>query len=84
VWDAFWRLSTDRQIGAMGGVGRIPWSSIDRFAERRGMGEQEAEEFTRLIEVMDLAYTAHANEKQPDVKVKQPLLKGERPDAEGQ
>jgi hypothetical protein len=57
VWTAFWALSGDRQYGAMGGVGPIPFAAIDRYAARFGV--DEGEDFARfhtLIKRMDRSY----------------------------
>lgn len=64
-WQAFWLLSSERQIGM--GLGPIGWSAIDRYAERNGIdGSDELDRFHRLIRAMDAAFLAHAaagNEK---------------------
>lgn len=44
----------------MGGVGPIPWSSVDRYAERARLNDAERDEFLRLIEAMDAVYLEHA------------------------
>lgn len=54
---AFWELSTDRQL-AMGAVGPIPASSIDRWAARYP-GEEAA--FRSAIRAMDRAFLAQVN-----------------------
>lgn len=62
-YSAFWKLSTDRPIGM--GVGQIPWSSLDRYAQREGIDEDEFVRFEYLIRVMDDAYLEHANKPKP-------------------
>jgi hypothetical protein len=59
VWDAFWVLSADRQVGMA--VGAIPWSVIDRYAERNGI--EDFETFHTLLRAMDNVYLTHANKK---------------------
>ncbi|HEX2554252.1 MAG TPA: hypothetical protein VHL98_11150 [Microvirga sp.] len=64
VWDAFNDLSSDRPFGAMGGAGRIPWSSIDRYAARHGIDDPDAfDRFKRLLGAMDRAYLDHEAER---------------------
>ncbi|WP_371346465.1 hypothetical protein [Ancylobacter sp. IITR112] len=63
VWNAFWALSTDRQIG-FGGVGPIQFSSVDRYAIRYGIdGIDEFDRFTSLIRAMDSAFLEQINRK---------------------
>ena len=54
--DAFWSLSTERQIGM--GVGPIPDSAIDRHAA--GWGWEDADMFRFCIRQMDRVYLARA------------------------
>lgn len=62
VYAAFWELSSDRQIGFS--TGPVPWSSIDRWLERRGVTDAaEAQTFIRLIREMDEVYLAHDPKK---------------------
>ena len=63
-WDAFWRLSTDRPVGAVG-TGPIPDRSVQDRADRLGMSEDEAEWFTALIVAMDGLYLAWVGEQKP-------------------
>lgn len=62
VQDAFSVLGRDRQLG-FGGAGPIPWSAIDRYAERFGIDDPD--DFTRfsdLIMAMDGAYMRYQAE----------------------
>lgn len=64
AWGAFWSLSGDRPVGAMGGCGAIPFTSIDRYAARYGI--EDADDFDRfhtLIRRMDAAFIADAVQK---------------------
>ena len=60
IWSAFWDLSTDRSSGM--GVGPIPFSAIDRFAERYGIHDlDDFDTFKALIHEMDGVYLEHAS-----------------------
>lgn len=61
-WEAFGALSTDRPVGLERGA--IPWSSIDRFAQRYGIDGDEFARFLRLIRAMDAAYLGYFRTKQ--------------------
>jgi hypothetical protein len=56
-WEAFGQLATDRTIGMEAGA--IPWSSIDRYARRYRIDEDEFDRFARLIRAMDTTYLAY-------------------------
>lgn len=59
IWDAFWELSTDRQVGM--GPGPIPHTSIQRMAgEFSALGGKT---FQHLIRAMDVAYLGHKSGK---------------------
>lgn len=47
------------------GLGPVPWSAIDRYAERHGIDDpDEYERFVRLIRTLDAAFLAwHADKK---------------------
>jgi hypothetical protein len=78
--NAFWELSTDRQIGM--GVGAIPASAITEWAARAGLDDIEAESFRSCIRAMDRAYLDFANK--PDAerhKVESRPMTGELFDA---
>lgn len=65
-YEAFWRLSTERQIGM--GIGPIPASEIDRHVA--GWDCEDAEVFEFCIRRMDEAYLMHQNKtEQPDPSV---------------
>ncbi|MGE0722824.1 MAG: hypothetical protein AB7O45_00540 [Alphaproteobacteria bacterium] len=43
------------------GTGPIPWTAIDRYAERNGITDpDDLEEFVELVTAMDHAYLEHA------------------------
>lgn len=55
TWSAFWDLNTDRPVGM--GVGPIPFTAIDRYADRYGIEGLDAFDALReLIRAMDDAY----------------------------
>ncbi len=54
-WIAFARLSTDRQ--SVFAVGGIPWTAMDRYAERYEIDDpDERERYFDLLRAMDLAF----------------------------
>lgn len=62
VWRAFHDLSGDRQTGMS--VGRIPFSSVDRYAARFGVDDRDDfERFMGLIRAMDLAFVEWAGKQ---------------------
>ena len=64
VWlEAFWLMSTERQLGMSHGP--IPVSCIESWADRIGAGR---EMFREVITEMDQTYLRHVSgESQPDV-----------------
>lgn len=55
AWRAFHDLSGDRQMGMS--LGRIPFTAIDRYADRFGIhATDEFERFMGLIRSMDVAF----------------------------
>lgn len=57
-WDAFWELSTDRQVGM--GTGPIPFSALDRYADRFGLSApDDFDRFRAIVRAMDDAYLSH-------------------------
>lgn len=62
--DAFSELDTDRQFGALGGAGRIPWSAIDRYAARHEIDDpDDFDRLRRMIRAQDRAYLDHMAEE---------------------
>ena len=61
-WSAWQVLTHDRPIGAMGGAGRIPWSSIARFAETHLFDDDVL--LSRMMWGMDDVYLEWLTEKQ--------------------
>jgi hypothetical protein len=66
--DAFWTLSTDRTYGM--GIGPIPWSAVDRYAQRLGIADDEVEytDFVQILQLLDIAFLKQMNKdsKTPD------------------
>ena len=58
-WDAFHSLRYDRQIGMA--VGPIPWSSLDRYAQRYDVGDFSVfEGHLRAMERVQMEWDAKA------------------------
>ena len=49
-------------------MGPIPWSSIDRFADRYGIMGDEFDRLCGLIQAMDEAYRDYHEKKRADAK----------------
>jgi hypothetical protein len=78
-WDAFWELSSDRQVGMA--VGRIPFSAIDRYAERYGLAEvDEFDTFREIMRSLDAEFRrlATPEEKKKGIEVKATDIEGVR------
>ena len=74
---AFWDLTHDRQMGAMGGAGGIPWTAIDRYADRHEI--DDFDQFKTVIKALDGVYLEHVGEKMkalPEKKAKAPRKRG--------
>lgn len=62
--NAFRELSSDRPLGALGGCGPIPWTAIERYADRYGIDDLDAfERFGRMIRAQDRVYLTDVAEK---------------------
>lgn len=48
-------------MGAMGGAGGIPWTAIDRYADRHEV--EDFDLFKAIIKALDGAYLEHVGEK---------------------
>ena len=59
LWEAFWRLSTERQSGMS--VGPIPWSAVDRYYQR--CIRMDFESFYAIMSAMDREYITHSQKK---------------------
>jgi len=63
--EAFWRLHTCRPQ-AMSGSAHIPWTAIDRYAERHDMSPTQFYRFVHYIEMMDDAFREYVKSKSGD------------------
>lgn len=63
ILQAFWDLSTDRQVGL--GTGPIPFSAIDAYAHRHGVEDpDEFQLWYRLIRKCDKVFLEHVATKE--------------------
>lgn len=64
MFEAFRAISGDRQLGAMGGCGPIPFLAIDAYARRYEIeGADDFQRFHALLQRMDHAYLEWAAEQ---------------------
>lgn len=74
---AFWDLTHDRQMGAMGGAGGIPWTAIDAYADRHEV--EDFDTFKAVLKALDGVYLEHVAEtmkrKQPGERKRLPARK---------
>jgi hypothetical protein len=56
---AWAELRHDRHIGAMGGIGHIYFTAIDRYAERFGITGHAFDDLLIYLRAMDEEYVAH-------------------------
>lgn len=66
-WAMFWELSSCRGYTAMGDPTRIPWTAIDRYAERHRFTQDAFSDAVFLLGRMDDAFIAHNSKKRPPV-----------------
>jgi hypothetical protein len=55
-------LNTCRPPG-YGGIPAIPWTAVDRLAERHGYDDNEFEILWQLVRLMDNAFVEHFSEQ---------------------
>lgn len=63
AWRGWHALQFDRQYGAFGGQGQIPFTAIDRYAVRYRIDGTAFEVFHALIIAMDNEYLDHEGRK---------------------
>lgn len=51
IWQAFWRLNTERPIGPV--AGPIPWRAVAAYADELTLAGDAREEFYDAIAAMD-------------------------------
>lgn len=54
-------LSTCRAIGMA--MGPIPWTAVERYADREGLVGDDYEQFVVLVRMMDVAYLEYQAEQ---------------------
>ena len=59
--EAFYELSSTRFIGAMGGVGAIPYTAILDYIYYWELDQDSAELFIEVVKSLDSVYTDHLN-----------------------
>ena len=69
-WQHFQELQSERPLGGMGGAGAIPWSSIDRYAERFGFIGDAYMQFVSIIRFLDNLWLKAMHDKQEKEKAK--------------
>ena len=65
-WDAFWRLTRDRDFGM--GEGYISFQAIDCFARRYDIDDWDFEDLFSNITAMDTVYLEEREKKRPKGK----------------
>lgn len=74
IWDAFWELSSDRQMG-FGAEGRIPSAAIRAYARDYGLiTHSDLRWFVMLIRVMDAEYLELRRPKDKDAPAREVRL----------
>lgn len=75
LWEAFQRLTGERQLG-WGVPGRVPWTAIDRYAERFGWHDDQYLYFLEIIEQLDRAYLEYQAERLEDDRREREAARG--------
>lgn len=60
-YEAFWALTTTRQLGM--GCGPIPWTACQSYAEVCGFDEEQADDLWFFISSMDAVFLKHLADK---------------------
>lgn len=63
LYQAWQTLRDDRHYGSMGGLGRIYFTAIERYAERHEIDGSAFDDFLLFVRVIDDEYVAVVNEK---------------------
>lgn len=66
AWDGFWDLEGDRQLGAMGGIGPLPFVARSMWLEECGIQREERRWYHDLWRRMDSVYVGHYNRPKGD------------------
>jgi hypothetical protein len=60
--EAFWALTTDRQAGMS--TGPIPWSSVQRYGEAKGLDSANIEALHMIVRAMDNTFLGFVQDEQ--------------------
>lgn len=63
-YEAFIELSTCRDHGM--GIGPIPWTAVDRYAERHGFRGDGFSYLLKMVRAMDDAFIKHMKQKEKE------------------
>lgn len=55
-WDAFWALFADRAPAGLGPPGPIPWLTVDAYARRIGLPDDEFIDLANAVREIDAEY----------------------------
>jgi hypothetical protein len=75
IRNAWSELRDDRHFGSMGGMGRIYWTAIDRYALRYKIAGEAFESFLLFLRAIDDEYMQHIFEKQKEEQDKRKVEK---------
>lgn len=69
IWSGYIReawddLRDDRHVGDMGGMGRIYFTAIDRYAQRADLTGNDFDFFKACIRALDEEFIRYVNERQ--------------------
>lgn len=65
-YDAFWNLTTTRQVGM--GAGPIPWTACHTYAQVLHFDEEQADDLWFFISAMDAVFLKHLADKRSETK----------------
>ena len=68
LWDAFWELSSERQMGM--GLGPIPYRALRSYADDGGIVGDHFDLFRSVIRQLDGEYLARQSPKTSDTKMR--------------
>lgn len=73
-YTAYLDLQGDRQVGMSEGL--IPWTAVDRYAERNQFDDETREDLQYHVRKLDEAYLAHKAEKRLQASKQRATRKG--------
>jgi len=65
-WRSYWILTSDRPVGM--GMAAIPFTSIDRYATRYSLRNEEFDDLLDVVMAMDAAHMAASEKNKPKPK----------------